>query len=333
MKPFCVEADWDLPNTFPRNPAADVGQVHAYIAFLRRQYNAGQLMYPRNSLRLLSAQIKAGAKVITTVGWDGCPATYTYPSGLPPSSQWLPCIAYDALEHIFHSLYNIGDIVSAVPFSVAWMPPPTPMPPLSADKAMTTSRMYEERWCRGDAHKLLVASLAPLALTKIVGIAAGSLLREGEWADAAFFQHAAIHAIAQALHLKAYCQDPAYAGTEKELLAQLDITILQDPDAFLEVDSSSVVMSICPGVPAKQIIADDQTYWPAAMIWNPIQSVEEEKALFRPDLDPFMDPTGDRVRAMVKHYTRIPLSVDPVFSHRDPVELYILRESKMETYC
>lgn len=177
-------------------------------------------------------------------------------------------------------LYCDGDVVGAKPLRINWGDPPLTSQSLTDEQAMATLQTYKDLWCQGEAHRLLISSMASLIPTKVIGIAAGSML--GETKEAPLFQHAAVYAIAQAFGIKAYCQDPEYTIADKALLNRLGISVLENPDAFLEVDQSSIVLSIAPAVAVKQIIADDREYWPMAMIWNRMESVDEETALFQP---------------------------------------------------
>jgi hypothetical protein len=67
-----------------------------------------------------------------------------------------------------------------------------------------------------------------------------------------------------------FCQDLGYSSTDEELLKNLNMTVLESPMGFLEVDRSSVVIGIGPDVPVKQIVADDERYWPAMIVWGEI---------------------------------------------------------------
>ncbi len=94
-------------------------------------------------------------------------------------------------------------------------------------------------------------------------------------------QHAAALTMAEALTgnagevVRCYAQDPAYADVEKALLATLGITVLEDPKGFLEVDEHTLVFSVSPNVPVRQIVADVSR--PAAMVWNLIESDRENE--------------------------------------------------------
>ncbi|KAL5333903.1 hypothetical protein BJX70DRAFT_391855 [Aspergillus crustosus] len=113
--------------------------------------------------------------------------------------------------------------------------------------------------------------------------------------------------------IKCYAQDPAYTETDMTLLHKLGITPLDDPKGFLEIDDSTLVFSVSPNVPVKQVVADVQ--WPAAMIWNTI-SLEEREGRWEKKVRngeeywvvPFTtDPDSARVRSMAQEYTSVAL--------------------------
>jgi hypothetical protein len=74
-----------------------------------------------------------------------------------------------------------------------------------------------------------------------------------------------------------YAQDPSYTAVDKRLLRNKGVTVLEDPRGFLEVDDDSVVISVSPTVPVRQIVADIAK--PMVLIWD--RGVEvEENAVF-----------------------------------------------------
>ncbi|KAL4734044.1 hypothetical protein BDV11DRAFT_213192 [Aspergillus similis] len=74
--------------------------------------------------------------------------------------------------------------------------------------------------------------------------------------------------------IKCYAQDPAYSEADWSLLRSIGIEPLDDPKGFLEIDEETLVFSVSPNVPVKQIVADVQ--WPGAMIWNTVAEEEGE---------------------------------------------------------
>jgi hypothetical protein len=79
-------------------------------------------------------------------------------------------------------------------------------------------------------------------------------------------------------HIYFYAQDPAYLDSDKEFLQTLGIDTIENPKGFFEVDERTLVISLHPSVPVRQIISDMK--WSAAMIWDTIQSIEWYKALW-----------------------------------------------------
>jgi hypothetical protein len=94
-------------------------------------------------------------------------------------------------------------------------------------------------------------------------------------------QHAAAKTIAKALSefcgssISCYAQDPAYTDVDEKVLRSIGITPLNDPKGFLQVGRNTLVLSVNPNVPVKQIIADVQR--PVAMLWNTVQPERGEK--------------------------------------------------------
>ena len=74
--------------------------------------------------------------------------------------------------------------------------------------------------------------------------------------------------------IQCYAQDPAYTDTNRNILQNSGITILDNPQGFLEVTDSTVVLSFDPEVPMRQIIADIAR--PVMMIWDRSQYTEDE---------------------------------------------------------
>ncbi|RDW87107.1 uncharacterized protein DSM5745_03749 [Aspergillus mulundensis] len=113
--------------------------------------------------------------------------------------------------------------------------------------------------------------------------------------------------------IKCYAQDPAYNDTDQALLRSIGIQPLDDPKGFLAIDEETLVFSVSPNVPVKQIVADVQ--WPGAMLWNTVCAEERDSKWEKKVRDgeevwitPFTtDPDSQRVRDMVKHYTSVPL--------------------------
>ena len=101
-------------------------------------------------------------------------------------------------------------------------------------------------------------------------------------------QHAAVETMVEALKekhgydIQCYGQDPRYNDIDKEFLNSIDITPLADPKGFLEIDSNTLVFSVGPNVPVKQIVADVQ--WPGAMLWDTVKPESEEETEWKREI-------------------------------------------------
>jgi len=68
--------------------------------------------------------------------------------------------------------------------------------------------------------------------------------------------------------VRCYTQDPIYEDIDREVLEELRMIVLDHPRGFLEVDESTAVFSLAPGVAIRQIVADIAR--PALMIWDKV---------------------------------------------------------------
>ncbi|QGA19241.1 hypothetical protein EYB26_006929 [Talaromyces marneffei] len=91
--------------------------------------------------------------------------------------------------------------------------------------------------------------------------------------------------------IQCFIQDPAYTDIDREIL-QDDYgiaTIIENPEGFLEVDDSTLVLSFSPNVPVRQIVVDIAK--PAAMIWDRIWDEDKDVEV--------TDPDSSRVRCLI----------------------------------
>jgi hypothetical protein len=139
-------------------------------------------------------------------------------------------------------------------------------------------RHYQE-WRKSETWILLkeyLATAAHSSIQSIVCFALGPLTGEaGRDTARSLIQHAAARIIAEALgelfgsEISCYAQDPAYTDVDREVLRSIGIIPLNDPKGFLQVTRNTLVISVNPNVPVKQIVADLER--PAAMLWNTVQ--------------------------------------------------------------
>ncbi|KAK3309457.1 uncharacterized protein B0T15DRAFT_506238 [Chaetomium strumarium] len=139
----------------------------------------------------------------------------------------------------------------------------------------------------------LASAVLPVGIRKVVALACGTMTKAND--HSSYRRSMAQHALALALrdHLSAsaahpttpgesnsssssrstvgmpcYAQDPLYTPLDKRVLEEDGITVVEDPAAFLEIDEASVVISVNPSIPVRQIIADIADPGPAIIIWN-----------------------------------------------------------------
>lgn len=73
--------------------------------------------------------------------------------------------------------------------------------------------------------------------------------------------------------IRCFAQDPAYTAIDKSILAEHEVTVLDDPRGFLEVDDQSVVISFGPNICVRQIVTDIAR--PALLVWDTVLNEED----------------------------------------------------------
>jgi hypothetical protein len=141
----------------------------------------------------------------------------------------------------------------------------------------------ESHGCK-DFQSLLSSFAKEHQINKIVGFALGSMcyLDRGQDEEKLYHckrsasQHALQLTIKDWLHerdrgtemagsIASYVQDPGYTDIDKEILTEAGLEVIDDPRGWLEVDEQTVLLSIAPNVPTKEIVADLAR--PAIVIW------------------------------------------------------------------
>ncbi|KAI0393380.1 hypothetical protein F5Y17DRAFT_310825 [Xylariaceae sp. FL0594] len=161
----------------------------------------------------------------------------------------------------------------------------------SAEQLRIVFHSVERRWKAGPHYAQVEATLAAIpslpALNKVVGLALGPLLTGTTVEFRVIMQHVLLSAL-QTILLRLgaltlwpltwkstwmttatcgpYIQDPIYMEPEKEVLCAAGFTILEDPQALLVLDDSSVLVTINASFPIKQIVAD--TCRPGIIFWE-----------------------------------------------------------------
>lgn len=171
--------------------------------------------------------------------------------------------------------------------------------------AMTMrSRIFDrtkELWIKSEARTALekkfhFTSQGSVRIGKIVCLGLGSLF-DPDMSCEGILQHLAAFTIAIKLHscyktvepdcppIKIVAQDPCYSEADRILLRSIgEITFVSDPQAFLEIDEHTLVLTFCLpfAVPLMQILADmfEPGKGPAALLCDTL-SLDPERSLYR----------------------------------------------------
>ncbi|KAH6845764.1 hypothetical protein B0I37DRAFT_417278 [Chaetomium sp. MPI-CAGE-AT-0009] len=134
-------------------------------------------------------------------------------------------------------------------------------------------------------------------VTKVVGFGLGGFFfeQQEDGNKRSMLQHKLLMSIreflgrAQGTEVEALVQDPGYGDLEKHVLGSMAVEAFDHPfRGFLEVDSETVVISIAPQIPVKQIITDISR--PALIIWDAAAGAFEDTT--GPSNERWRDDTG-----------------------------------------
>ncbi|EFR04284.1 hypothetical protein MGYG_07293 [Nannizzia gypsea CBS 118893] len=196
----------------------------------------------------------------------------------------------------------------------------------SSDIVKSAFKQALEQWESSETCLNLQSTLSKmtfhpdLKITKIVAFACGEIT--GRFSDApndelgklfwenSSAQHALILTLQKSLsHLskanqaiQCFMQDPSYTPLDSEVLAEYGVNTLNDPEGFLEVDDTTVIISCAPDIPVKEIIVDIAR--PAMMFWDFYEHKPEGRV--------HTDPCSPRIKKfLTTHYqeSEFPLAV------------------------
>jgi hypothetical protein len=158
------------------------------------------------------------------------------------------------------------------------------------DQKITQIEKIVKQWDESAEHKALSDCLYKMKdtarITKLVCIGHGSVAR-GDLSERmdSVLQHIAAASMAKEVTamyeqsgtplnepITIIAQDPVYTRDDETILSHfpVPISIVPDPYGFLAIDEFTLVMSLYPSVPVKQIVADlaAKGKGPAAIFWN-----------------------------------------------------------------
>lgn len=124
-------------------------------------------------------------------------------------------------------------------------------------------------------HPIVKAANDLAPIRQIVAFACGNIswdLIEAQVRSSS--QHALILSLQRLLGNRVQCfaQDPAYTEADMAVLVKHGITILNNPEAFLKVDTSTLVISCAPDAPVKQVTLELTR--PAIMFWDRMKEAD-----------------------------------------------------------
>ncbi|KAJ2995529.1 hypothetical protein NUW58_g1243 [Xylaria curta] len=145
-------------------------------------------------------------------------------------------------------------------------------PPTPPEEDFNMYQAIEQQWKTSQhfeqAQEALDSVEIPFTVTKVIGLGLGPLVLKSRVFERCVFQHALVSVLRQkfSISLNPFVQDPAYTQRDRDILCSTGLTVLEDPQALLELDESSILLTISPGLPVKDIVAD--TCRPGIIIWN-----------------------------------------------------------------
>ncbi|KAL2270009.1 hypothetical protein VTJ83DRAFT_2193 [Remersonia thermophila] len=159
-----------------------------------------------------------------------------------------------------------------------------------------------------------LASVAlPSGIGKVVALACSTMAAEINSPERSLAQHALVLLLRDLLsrdgsrpdvegrgsgpaRIQCFAQDPKYLPVDEQVLQENDVAVLDDPGAFLEIDETSVVLSVGPDIPVREIVADIAR--PAIMIWDKVVEMNQDQTR--------TDPVTPRVERMIQDYIELP---------------------------
>ncbi|KXH27139.1 hypothetical protein CNYM01_10351 [Colletotrichum nymphaeae SA-01] len=288
------------------------------VQTIQHLYGAGAPLFKREHILYLDEAIRGRHEHVNLGGMDG--------------SAYEPRIGFRTIQKMINGVPPDGRMRTWGAFSafrIACFPRHTA--PFSQDllsKSHQLWALYQDLWKRSPTCltlMLLLDRLPPqIQVTKIVCFGLGALLpnvcrtcqdcqRSPDCQahrvirSRTFTQHAAAVSMMQKLrqqvpHLEFYSQEPEYSPECRVLLNQMGIRVLDGHRGFLEVDDKTLIFSIKPAVPVKQIITELAR--PAMIIWDAMGGDERNDDERNPDKWQLLTENGERL-------WHSPFGVDP----------------------
>ncbi|KAI0137845.1 hypothetical protein F4776DRAFT_670821 [Hypoxylon sp. NC0597] len=310
-----------------------VKRIRAAIEGIKTLYEAGAPLFTKAAIKKFAEELDAFERGVLTDNkvvlrtFDGKDVSVDVCPNSENGKKIVAAIRYEAIDHItdeeFH-LFLYGP-VHFLPLQVAYR-----QERLREDRPdCTTEDLYLElgnarkEWEQSEHHaqlrNLLASVKLPCDIKKVIGFALGSFSFPN-WGQRCRVQHSILMSIHQWASAnmgektkpQCYVQDPAYSNREKQILEEMGVTALNDPWGFLEADESSIIISISPDVPVRQIITDIAR--PAMILWDKLDEWAPDGAL---DADP---PSSRVIEMLSNEYTAFEF---PPHEATTPLVLYV----------
>lgn len=149
-----------------------------------------------------------------------------------------------------------------------------PIPSQFSESFMNIFKMNRRLWEESEQCKRLITSFQSISfnIRQIIAFAFGSIQTDTTNPPCSSFQHALILTLRRIISQRqghaifCYAQDPAYSEIDKSILTESGVVILDDPDGFLKVDETTLVLSFAAQAPVKQIVLELAR--PSMIIWD-----------------------------------------------------------------
>ncbi|GKZ68442.1 hypothetical protein AnigIFM50267_003150 [Aspergillus niger] len=313
-------------NAGRRQSEETLADVQASLERIVRLYNYGKPLFPRRLLKDLHEQISKGYERVSIPDWDDQPHTYSLkvPENCTKESDTY-VINYSSIQRLTYFNPQLPKLLlePPCPISIGYTRSPS-HPGITLKEIHDAFKQIRRGWQDSETCSNLEGSFVQprfwsSTITRIVAFGLGTLGKAefGNVSVRSYAQHAAMLTMATILKeariskgqdVQCFAQDPWYDEKDVDFLRGLGITVVNDPEGFLMIDEHTLVFSVCPNIPVRQIVADVQ--WPAAIVWNsPLpegQMNEWKSRLGNGEVfwtGPMMtDPDSERVCEMLRDY-------------------------------
>ncbi|KAI0201873.1 hypothetical protein F4808DRAFT_459629 [Astrocystis sublimbata] len=310
----------------PRNELHDDddkrSRVTSICEDIQAMYDAGTPIFTKDSIRRVGEELRHfqngerdnGAK-ITLKGINGVDYEPFVEPPIPErrenehvgGAKWM--IVYNSIRYLTTCRDNIEFFDFEKAYLPMWICAPIievgpglefKNPPNPPEEDFSLYQALVEQWKTSQhfeqVQELLASVEIPFAVTKVIGLGLGPLVLKSRVFECCVLQHALVSVLRQTFSISSssvYVQDPAYTQRDRNIIHSTGLTVLEDPQGFLDLDEYSILLTISPNPPIEDIVAD--TCRPGIIIWNGL----------RPDSGP--PRYGSRVTKMIENeYFTVP---------------------------